>query len=143
MTTFARRTSGKLTERGRRGGANDRGRLAKIKAWIDEHDVYEDKPPIIPFSGELELKLSTMNNEEKANYLKELNTTNALNKIIVSGYKALNLIYFFTAGEDEVRAWTIRVRDATAKKRKKKFLTKSCAERYQGPASRRCYPYGL
>jgi len=29
-------------------------------------------------------------------------------KIIRTGYKALELIYFFTAGEDEVRAWTIR-----------------------------------
>jgi len=82
--------------------------LAKIKAWIDEHDVYEEKPPIIPFSGELELKLSTISNDEKATLLKELGTTSALPKIIVTGYKALQLIYFFTAGEDEVRAWTIR-----------------------------------
>lgn len=33
----------------------------------------------------------------------------ALEKIIVTGYKALQLIYFFTAGKDEVRAWTIQV----------------------------------
>ena len=32
----------------------------------------------------------------------------ALPKIIKSGYKALNLINFFTVGPDEVRAWTIR-----------------------------------
>jgi len=31
-----------------------------------------------------------------------------MNKIIRTGYKTLDLIYFFTAGEDEVRAWTIR-----------------------------------
>jgi obg-like ATPase 1 len=29
-------------------------------------------------------------------------------KIITTGYQALQLIYFFTAGNDEVRAWTIR-----------------------------------
>ena len=29
-------------------------------------------------------------------------------KIIKGGYHALDLIYFFTAGHDEVRAWTIR-----------------------------------
>lgn len=29
-------------------------------------------------------------------------------KIIKSGYNALDLIYFFTAGTDEVRCWTIR-----------------------------------
>lgn len=31
-----------------------------------------------------------------------------LNKIVKSGYKVLDLMYFFTAGPDEVRAWTIR-----------------------------------
>ena len=35
--------------------------------------------------------------------------SSALEKIIVSGYKALNLIYFFTAGEDEVKAWPVQV----------------------------------
>ena len=29
-------------------------------------------------------------------------------KIIKAGYNALDLVYFFTAGEDEVRCWTIR-----------------------------------
>ena len=33
----------------------------------------------------------------------------ALDKIIVQGYKALQLEYFFTAGPDEVKAWTIQV----------------------------------
>lgn len=33
----------------------------------------------------------------------------ALEKIIVNGYKALNLQYFFTSGKDEVKAWTIQV----------------------------------
>ena len=32
----------------------------------------------------------------------------ALDKIIKAGYEALNLIHFFTAGEDEVREWTCR-----------------------------------
>ncbi|KAF7276750.1 hypothetical protein GWI33_009782, partial [Rhynchophorus ferrugineus] len=32
----------------------------------------------------------------------------ALDKIIVQGYKALQLEYFFTAGPDEVKAWTIQ-----------------------------------
>jgi len=29
-------------------------------------------------------------------------------KIIRAGYNALDLVYFFTAGKDEVRCWTIR-----------------------------------
>ena len=31
-----------------------------------------------------------------------------MEKIIVQGYKALGLQYFFTAGPDEVKAWTIQ-----------------------------------
>lgn len=34
----------------------------------------------------------------------------ALDKIIIQGYKALQLQYFFTAGHDEVKAWTIQVK---------------------------------
>ena len=33
----------------------------------------------------------------------------ALSKIIVTGYKVLQLSYFFTVGADEVKAWTIQV----------------------------------
>jgi len=32
-----------------------------------------------------------------------------MGKIIKIGYKTIDLIYFFTAGEDEVRAWTVRI----------------------------------
>lgn len=31
-----------------------------------------------------------------------------IDRIIKSGYKNLQLIHFFTAGEDEVKCWTIR-----------------------------------
>lgn len=31
-----------------------------------------------------------------------------MTRIIKTGYKALDLSYFYTAGEDEVRSWTIR-----------------------------------
>jgi len=33
----------------------------------------------------------------------------AMEKIILNGYSALGLMYFFTVGEDEVKAWTIQV----------------------------------
>ena len=36
--------------------------------------------------------------------------SSALSKIITTGFKALQLQYFFTAGKDEVKAWTILVR---------------------------------
>ncbi|XP_050418745.1 obg-like ATPase 1 [Patella vulgata] len=81
--------------------------LVKIKEWIDKNDKCA---LLIPFSGALELDLADMQTqEEKDAKLKELGTTSALEKIIVNGYKALNLIYFFTSGKDEVKAWTIQV----------------------------------
>ncbi len=33
----------------------------------------------------------------------------ALDKIIKTGYKTLQLEYFFTVGKDEVKAWTVQV----------------------------------
>lgn len=80
--------------------------LAKIKEWVDKHDP---GAIIIPFSGAFEHKLVEMEDEaERAKYLQEVGATSALDKIIVQGYKALQLEYFFTSGTDEVKAWTIQ-----------------------------------
>lgn len=79
--------------------------LPKIKAWIDEHSPGD---LMIPYSGAFEYRLTLMEPEEKENTLKELGAHSMLPKIIVAGYNALQLIYYFTGGPDEVRAWTIR-----------------------------------
>ncbi|KAF1769887.1 hypothetical protein GCK72_001704 [Caenorhabditis remanei] len=80
--------------------------LPKIKAWIDANDA---GAVLIPFSGAFELKLLDMPEDERQKYLKEQGVTSNLDKIVHTGYKALQLEYFFTAGEDEVKAWTIQV----------------------------------
>ncbi|KAJ3055441.1 Obg-like ATPase [Rhizophlyctis rosea] len=87
--------------------------LPKIKAWIDTHHPGD---LLIPYSGSFENKLSGMIEDERTELLKQLQVTHevpqpvtsVLPKIIVAGYNALQLIYFFTGGPDEVRAWTIR-----------------------------------
>merc|ERR1712027_306790 len=80
--------------------------LPKIKEYIDKNDP---GAMIIPFSGAFEQKLMDMETEEeKKAYLEETKCTSILDKIIVQGYKALQLQYFFTAGPDEVKAWTIQ-----------------------------------
>lgn len=79
--------------------------LAKIKIWLDENDPHA---VCIPFSGIFELRLMDMPEDERANLLKEQNTNSALDKIVKTGYKALQLEYFFTCGKDEVKAWTIQ-----------------------------------
>lgn len=79
--------------------------LLKIKEWIDENDPGAS---LIPFSGTFELGLMDLDPEDKKKKLEELKTTSGLEKIILTGYKALNLQYYFTGGPDEVKAWTIQ-----------------------------------
>lgn len=88
--------------------------LPKIKQWIDENHPGD---VLIPFSGSLEAQLNELKTvEEKDAYMKSLQEkyevpspiTSVLPKIVVAGYQALSLIYFFTGGPDEVRCWTIR-----------------------------------
>jgi len=83
--------------------------LMKIKMWVDENDP---TATLIPFSGSFELNLMDMaSDEERASYLKEKYdgaVSSALDKIVVNGFKMLGLQYFFTAGPDEVKAWTIK-----------------------------------
>ncbi|XP_071792196.1 obg-like ATPase 1 [Asterias amurensis] len=84
--------------------------LLKIKEWVDVNDP---GATIIPFSAAFENKVFDMDEAEKKAFFEESKVTSALNKIITTGYKALQLMYFFTAGHDEVRAWTIQ-RDTKA-----------------------------
>jgi obg-like ATPase 1 len=79
--------------------------LPKIKQWIDENDAGS---VLIPFSGAFENKILDLDENERQEYFKNNNTSSALDKIIKTGYKALQLEYFFTAGKDEVKAWTIQ-----------------------------------
>lgn len=59
---------------------------------------------MIPFSIEWEQKLWNLRDDPdgKQAFLDETKCVSSLPKMIVTGYKELNLIYFFTAGEKEV-----------------------------------------
>ena len=49
-----------------------------------------------------------MHSDEKADFRRELGVADdGLDDLIKAGYKLLDLISFFTTGEDESRAWTI------------------------------------
>jgi len=78
----------------------------KVKEWVDAHDP---GAAVIPFSGAFETELVDLQtDDEKQAFFTETGVTSALDKIIITGYKALGLIYFFTCGADEVKAWTIQ-----------------------------------
>ncbi|KMZ63764.1 Threonine--tRNA ligase [Zostera marina] len=78
--------------------------LPKIHAWVQAHGA----EPIIPFSCVLEKTLADMPEDESAKYCEENKLQSALPKIIKTGFSSINLIYFFTAGPDEVKCWQIR-----------------------------------
>src|SRR3989344_6243679 len=62
----------------------------------------------------VESDLSDVHDDERADFRRELGVANdGLDALIKAGYKLLDLISFFTTGEKETRAWTIR-RGSTA-----------------------------
>lgn len=65
---------------------------------------------LMQVSAKIEVELSKFTNkEEKDAFMSELGITeSAIDKMTRLCYEALGLISFFTVGEDEVRAWTLR-----------------------------------
>ena len=79
-------------------------RLQKIKEWID---VREPKATIIPLSAAFELQYIDLEGDARTKYCEEMGASTILPKIITTGFKALQLEYFFTMGK-ELRVWTIQ-----------------------------------
>ena len=78
--------------------------LDDIEAYAKSNGI-----SIIPAIIKVEYELATIDEEEQAEYLELLGMDEpVLNKIILAGYKMLNLETFFTSGPKESRAWTIR-----------------------------------
>ena len=60
--------------------------------------------------AQIEQEISELDDEEKAMFLEDLGLKESgLDKLIKASYKLLGLISYLTAGEDETRAWTIKV----------------------------------
>jgi len=63
---------------------------------------------IMPVSARIEEEISQLDNDEKAMFLEELGMKESgLDRLIKASYRLLGLISYLTAGEPEVRAWTI------------------------------------
>jgi ferrous iron transport protein B len=71
--------------------------------------VQDEKIPVLPISAKIEMDMLDFSDEEKAMFLDELGVkNNPMDEIIKTCYDLLGLQYYFTAGEIEVRAWTIK-----------------------------------
>ncbi len=90
--------------------------LAEQEIAHPEQNVYyqavvnyakEHQALVIPISAKIEEEISLLEDDEKAMFLEELGISQSgLDQIIVASYDILNLKTYFTAGPQEVRAWT-------------------------------------
>src|SRR5579883_1304873 len=68
----------------------------------------EEGSEVVAVSARLEAELIELPEEDAAEYLESLGLPKlGADRVIQVGYRLLNLITFLTAGEDEVRAWTV------------------------------------
>ncbi len=75
----------------------------KIAAYAAERKI-----PLIEVCAKAEMEISLLLPEERLEFMEDLGLTESgLGRLSRMAYERLNLISFFTVGEDEVRAWTI------------------------------------
>ncbi len=64
---------------------------------------------VVAVCAAIESEIALLDDEDKTEFLDELGLEEpGLNRVIRAGYELLDLQTFFTAGEKEVRAWTVR-----------------------------------
>lgn len=82
--------------------------LPKILKWINENGG----GPMVPYSADFEKEVMQIagspDKDARDKAAESLGAPTMIHKITTTGYKHLRLIHYFTAGEDEVKCWTIR-----------------------------------
>ncbi len=70
----------------------------------------KENAEVVLICAKLEAELVALEPEERAEFLADLGVTSSgVDKLIKAAYKMLGLMSFLTAGEKEVRAWTIPI----------------------------------
>ncbi len=76
---------------------------------VKKHAASENADVVV-ICAKLEAELVALDAEERAEYLKDLGlTSSGVDQLIKAAYHMLGLMSFLTAGEKEVRAWTISI----------------------------------
>ena len=89
-----------VDENGFEGNKN----LDSVIAYASKNNI-----PVVPVSAKIESDISSLEDEEKEIFLSEMSLDEpGLNRVIRSTYNLLGLQTYFTAGIEEVRAWTIK-----------------------------------
>jgi hypothetical protein len=88
----------------------DESGLIGHNPWIDAvaQRAAEEHSQVVRICGAMESEIAQLDPAERTEFLHEMGLDEpGLTRLIHSAYALLNLITYFTAGEQEVRAWTI------------------------------------
>ncbi|MDQ0339294.1 GTP-binding protein YchF [Caldalkalibacillus uzonensis] len=86
------------------GRTADNTHVQRVKKFA-AHDLAE----VVTICAKVEAEIAELEGEDRALFLEELGIEESgLDQLIKATYKLLGLITYFTAGEKEVRAWTIK-----------------------------------
>ena len=84
---------------------DENSNVKKLKEFASQENA-----EVIPLCVKIEEELSSLEKDEKLEMLEALGLAESgLDKLIKASYKLLGLMSFLTAGEPEVRAWTIKI----------------------------------
>lgn len=85
------------------GASNSR--VAEVRAFAEK-----EHSEVFVICAQIEQEISELDEDEKAVFLEDLGLAKSgLEKLVRASYRILGLMSFLTAGEDETRAWTIRI----------------------------------
>ena len=85
------------------GASNEK--VAQVRKFAEE-----ENSEAFVICAQIEQEISELDEDEKAMFLEDLGLSESgLEKLIKASYHILGLMSFLTAGEDETRAWTIKI----------------------------------
>jgi ribosome-binding ATPase YchF (GTP1/OBG family) len=98
-------------------GEQDTSRMQEVEAqYRKDHFASRPNTAVTAICGKVEAELSELSAEEAKEYLSSYGLKESgLERLIAATYALLGLMSFLTAGETEVRAWTIPM-NSTAQK---------------------------
>ena len=98
-------------------GEEDAGRMHEIEAEFASGPLAgKPRTGVVAVCGKIEAELSELPPEDAREYLASYGLKeSALDRLITATYALLGLMSFLTAGEDEVRAWTIPINSTAVK----------------------------
>ena len=85
------------------GASNEQ--VAKVREFAKE-----EKSEVFVICAQIEQEIAELDDDEKKMFLEDLGLTESgLEKLVRASYRLLGLMSFLTSGEDETRAWTIKI----------------------------------